>query len=307
MPEQWYYSLNGQEQGPVTSGQFKELVASGVVAQSDLVWHEGMDDWAPAGQVKALLPLFTPTAPPSAARGDTAPQINTGRDQDGSSGRRPQSRSALPAVMKDNRAAQWLLMAGVVLVLTARGCDGLGNRNVQRLQAKSAAVEDQFNDEWEDKSLPIQAEIDGLADDRRERQQAFQDRSDSGDPPTAEDRQGLDDKLERIDEEIAEKKEEIAKITEEKNKKRREKLSGEWRDLRIASRDAARINDMWGYWREMLFVVGSQLLTIGLLIVGFNGQGAERWICLIMLAIITFSLYVGGTAWISSIRSVVGG
>ena len=30
-------------------------------------------------------------------------------------------------------------------------------------------------------------------------------------------------------------------------------------------------------------------------------QGAARWICLIMLAIITFSLYVGGIAWLSSV------
>jgi hypothetical protein len=37
------------------------------------------------------------------------------------------------------------------------------------------------------------------------------------------------------------------------------------------------------------------------LILAFTGQGAERWIAYIMIAIITFSIYVGGAAWIESI------
>ena len=48
----------------------------------------------------------------------------------------------------------------------------------------------------------------------------------------------------------------------------------------------------------MGFVAGTMVLTAGLLIVGLTGQGARTWICLGILAIIAFSLYVGGTAWI---------
>ena len=67
--------------------------------------------------------------------------------------------------------------------------------------------------------------------------------------------------------------------------------------------DEARIdNTLLGYWREWLFVIGSIILSLGLLHVGFGGTGAERIICLIMLAIITFSIYVGGVPWISSLN-----
>ena len=36
-----------------------------------------------------------------------------------------------------------------------------------------------------------------------------------------------------------------------------------------------------------------------------TGEGAQKWICLIMLAIVTFSLYVGGSAWIGSWMGLV--
>lgn len=71
---------------------------------------------------------------------------------------------------------------------------------------------------------------------------------------------------------------------------------------------SARSTDaLLGYMREWLFMFGSIALSIGLLSVGFTSEGAARWICLIMLAIITFSLYVAGTAWISSVVSQMGG
>ncbi len=78
--------------------------------------------------------------------------------------------------------------------------------------------------------------------------------------------------------------------------------------LRDDARDASIDNVMWGYWTEWIFVLGSILLMIGLILVGFTGAGAERIICLVMIAIITFSIYIGGIAWIPSmLNSVVGG
>ena len=77
-------------------------------------------------------------------------------------------------------------------------------------------------------------------------------------------------------------------------------LQAEITELEKDSSLARHHNQMWGYWREMLFVLGSIVLSVGLLATGFTGEAPERWICLIMLAIVTFSLYVGGMAWISS-------
>lgn len=56
----YYYSVNGQQFGPVAPNQ---LVASGVNA-STLVWCEGMTQWQPAGQVAELAPYFQQVAPP---------------------------------------------------------------------------------------------------------------------------------------------------------------------------------------------------------------------------------------------------
>ena len=59
----------------------------------------------------------------------------------------------------------------------------------------------------------------------------------------------------------------------------------------------------WAYWREWVFVLSAIVLTIGLLAVSAIAEGAERLVCLIMLAIITFSIFIGGVAWMAGARS----
>ena len=56
MAQQWYYVKDGQRQGPVTVETLKELAASGQLVPSDLVWKEGMSQWAEAHKVKGLYP-----------------------------------------------------------------------------------------------------------------------------------------------------------------------------------------------------------------------------------------------------------
>ena len=75
--------------------------------------------------------------------------------------------------------------------------------------------------------------------------------------------------------------------------------------MKIRARDAEANNNMWGFWRECLFLLGTVILIIGLLVASFFGKGADRWVCLIILAIVTFSIYVGGIAWISSVTSQI--
>jgi len=70
-----------------------------------------------------------------------------------------------------------------------------------------------------------------------------------------------------------------------------------WQELRQAAREAAQSSALQGYWHAWLFLIGSVCLTLGLLLVGFGGQGAERWICLAMVVVITFSLFVVGAPW----------
>lgn len=58
--EQWYYTKNGQQQGPVSLGQLRDLIGSGSLnPATDLVWNPSMTDWLRAAEV----PVLTGTVP----------------------------------------------------------------------------------------------------------------------------------------------------------------------------------------------------------------------------------------------------
>lgn len=46
----FFYSLNGQQTGPVTEAQLAQLLAAGTISSDTLVWREGMADWQPLGR-----------------------------------------------------------------------------------------------------------------------------------------------------------------------------------------------------------------------------------------------------------------
>lgn len=48
---QWYYSLNGRQQGPVSEAEFAALVSQGTIKAETLVWREGMAGWQAYVQV----------------------------------------------------------------------------------------------------------------------------------------------------------------------------------------------------------------------------------------------------------------
>src|SRR4051794_23014634 len=48
---QWFYSLNGAQQGPIGMDQLAEWVRNGQLAPDVPVWREGMASWAPAHTV----------------------------------------------------------------------------------------------------------------------------------------------------------------------------------------------------------------------------------------------------------------
>ena len=52
---QWYYAVGGQQQGPVTGRQLRDLWLDQQVPDSALVWTDGMPDWRPIGEVGDVL------------------------------------------------------------------------------------------------------------------------------------------------------------------------------------------------------------------------------------------------------------
>ena len=68
MPQQqpavlYMVGVNGQQAGPFNWQQLQQLVQQGQLTQQTYVWKQGMAQWASAGQVAELAPLFQNQAP----------------------------------------------------------------------------------------------------------------------------------------------------------------------------------------------------------------------------------------------------
>lgn len=54
MASEWHLGREGQQSGPFTSQQLKEMAASGQLQPDDLVWKEGLSEWTPAHHIRGL-------------------------------------------------------------------------------------------------------------------------------------------------------------------------------------------------------------------------------------------------------------
>lgn len=132
---EWYYSKNSQQQGPVSLDELKGKLAAGEVSKTDLVWHDGMADWTPAGQVADLAATSYPQnegvySKDSAASYPSAPPV-------------PASTSAVGTV--PNYLWQSIVVTifcclpfGIAAIVYAAKVDGLlASGNIQAAQAAS--------------------------------------------------------------------------------------------------------------------------------------------------------------------------
>lgn len=261
----WYYAQNDDEKGPVTPAQLKTLAKSGVLKPDDLVWKDGMEDWTPAVEIRGLIAAgsgsssadaamrppgtaSTTTPNPTSVTGSQPmtpvpmkpPQKPEGRWSDSP----PPSANDSTANLKTSRPlsktdssgplqySRWiglgLTLFGLLIALTARGCDSISSRYMTALSENVESTESL--------ATPI------------------------GDTTSA----------------------------------------GKAKELREDFIQKQASSSMWGVWRQSAFLFGSLLLSAGLLAVGVTGQGAERWMGFVMLALIILSLYIGGFAWIGS-------
>lgn len=73
----WFYASEGKQQGPFPEGQFRDLIAQGVVRPDTLVWTEGMAGWQKAAEIPGLIggggaPPMMPGGPPMMGSGGHA-------------------------------------------------------------------------------------------------------------------------------------------------------------------------------------------------------------------------------------------
>lgn len=65
---QWFYTVNGQQAGPVDDAQLRSMIQSGQVRPMDLVWREGMANWAEVHSVPEFGGLVTAASMPQQDR-----------------------------------------------------------------------------------------------------------------------------------------------------------------------------------------------------------------------------------------------
>ena len=51
MSQEWYYSVDGDRQGPIASAELKKLAEAKTVKPDDLVWKDGMPDHQKSTQI----------------------------------------------------------------------------------------------------------------------------------------------------------------------------------------------------------------------------------------------------------------
>jgi hypothetical protein len=61
--QEWHYSRNGNQVGPVTAADLKRLASTGQLSPTDLIWKEGWEDWKPAAGIKGLFNDALPSTP----------------------------------------------------------------------------------------------------------------------------------------------------------------------------------------------------------------------------------------------------
>lgn len=98
MAAEWYYATGGQQLGPVNTEELRSLLRDGNVKPSDLVWKDGMPDWAPAATVSVLKSAQAP-APKTQAK----PKASTSAPQ--RIGSEPQPAPAQPAEITESAPA----------------------------------------------------------------------------------------------------------------------------------------------------------------------------------------------------------
>ena len=69
--DHWFYVQSGIQSGPIGTSALRTMSATGQIKATDLVWRQGMSDWALAARVKGLFPesvaALTPPPLPSHA------------------------------------------------------------------------------------------------------------------------------------------------------------------------------------------------------------------------------------------------
>ncbi len=71
---QWFYELNGKENGPAPLSELTQFIATGAVGPDNCVWREGMADWQPLRTTDLAVYLPRKSTPARSLRGSALPE-----------------------------------------------------------------------------------------------------------------------------------------------------------------------------------------------------------------------------------------
>ena len=129
MADQWHYSVAGENKGPVSSSELKKLASAGKLSRTDLIWKDGMANWAPAGKVKGLFPAqetvspaqMPPLPPPLRTQGGVTPPINLFTSKDAVGVPSSEASPSQRVNQKLNMTKSTLRILGAVAILVVGG------------------------------------------------------------------------------------------------------------------------------------------------------------------------------------------
>ena len=281
----WFFARGDTEHGPVTAKQIKALAETGKLRDDDLVWREGMPDWTLAAEVSEIFetestatPDSTDLSDPSHDEGLHDPRLPSKSDAsqahpapiDRPALSRKNKLSKLPSIRELGLGC---IIGGVLLAFLARGCDMSHGRYAASLRTRVAYATATFENEWDAKKIQLE-----------QRQQLLATQ-------IAEDGNPL------YRQQLLQVEEELANWSDDKSAARKQLQAGKWAHDRQAAGDATIGFQTLSFYRSLVFLLGALVLLGGLSAVSLRGIGPERWICLGMLAIALFSLFISGDAW----------
>jgi len=165
----------------------------------------------------------------------------------------------------------WAL--GLVSVILSRGCDVVAVRAVDSANSRVKLEQLVFDEKWDKQENDLERKLEAI------RQK---------------------EKLEPEDsKEFTNLSEQLSKLRKDRSRAAEVFRQTTLRDLQFAATQATYSHAIGSYWRAVLFVLGSLLVAVGLIVTSATAEGAERWVCLAALVILMFSLYVFGLGWIT--------
>src|SRR5262249_46293119 len=121
--QEWFFSKNGQQHGPVGSQRLKELASTGTIAPTDLIWREGMAEWQPASKIRDL--FSTKSQEKQNSTSATQGTKSVKRPKSAETNDKPSRPQVISEPAKTNKLWIVALAGGGVLLMLFCGCLGL--------------------------------------------------------------------------------------------------------------------------------------------------------------------------------------